>query len=79
LPGGAQNFVRGGRPPGPSPGYASGAVSQKNIGYLYVSRTLQALGIDPGENCIAHGIVMDKKLASDMVRKSKKRIQGKKA
>jgi hypothetical protein len=30
---------------------------KKNIGYLYVSRTLQALGIDPGENCIAHGIV----------------------
>jgi DNA polymerase III epsilon subunit-like protein len=51
------------------------AVTQKNIGYLYVSRTLQALGIDPGENCIAHGIVMDKKLASDMVRKSKKEFK----
>jgi hypothetical protein len=46
------------------------AVAQKNIGYLYVSRTLQALGIDP-----AHGIVMDKKLASDMVRKSKKEFK----
>ena len=40
-----------------------------------MSRTLQALGIDPGENCITHGIVMDKKLASDMVRNSKKEFK----
>jgi hypothetical protein len=79
LPGGAQNFVRGGKALATplQPWLRLWCSCTKNIGYLYVSRTLQALGIDPGENCIAHGIVMEEKLASDMIRKLKKRIQGK--
>ena len=51
------------------------AVAQKNIGYRYVLRTLQALCIDPGKNCIAQTKKLDEKVARDMVRKSTKNFK----
>ena len=38
------------------------AITPKNIGYSYINNTLQALGIDPGDNCFTHNNFMDKKL-----------------
>ena len=48
------------------------AVNQKNIGYSYISKTLESLGIDPGENCKRNNIIMDKKREKDKARKSTK-------
>jgi hypothetical protein len=47
-------------------------VAQKNIGYGYINRTLESLGIEPGDSCTAHNSKMDKKQQSDKKRKSTK-------
>jgi DNA polymerase III epsilon subunit-like protein len=47
------------------------AVAQTNIGYSYVCRTLEALGIDPGSNCTNYTCEMEKKKNNDVKRKNK--------
>ena len=51
------------------------AITQKNIGYSYINKTLQALDIDPGDNCFTHNNFMDKKLEKDKKRKSNKKFK----
>lgn len=48
------------------------AVAQKNIGFSYISNTLESLGIDPGATCVFHSSLMDKKQQNDKKRKSLK-------
>jgi predicted RNA binding protein with dsRBD fold (UPF0201 family) len=48
------------------------AVAQKNIGFSYVDKTLDSLGIDPGVTCSFHNSTMDKKQQCDKKRKSSK-------
>ena len=45
------------------------AVAQTNVGYGYVCRTLEALGIDPGLNCSKYSSEMDKKKENASKRK----------
>ena len=47
-------------------------VAQRNVGYSYVSRVLEALNIEPGYFCESNAAVMDKKLLNDRNRKSTK-------
>ena len=47
-------------------------VAQRNVGYSYVSRVLEALNIEPGYFCESNGDLMDKKLLNDRNRKSTK-------
>ena len=47
-------------------------VAQRNLGYGYVSRTLETLNIEPGYFCVSNGDLMDKKTGSDRNRKSSK-------
>ena len=47
-------------------------VAQRNVGYSYVSRVLEALNIEPGYFCESNAAVMDKKLLNDRNRKYKK-------
>ena len=47
-------------------------VAQRNVGYSYVSRVLEALNIEPGYFCESNGAEMDKKLLNDRNRKSTK-------
>ena len=50
------------------------AVAQKNIGFSYISNTLESLGIDPGATCVFHSSLMDKKQQNDK-RKSLKQYK----
>ena len=50
-------------------------VAQKNLGYNYVSRVLEALNIEPGHLCNSHGDAMDKKATKDRKRKSTKKFK----
>ena len=50
-------------------------VAQRNVGYSYVSRVLEALNIEPGYFCESNAAVMDKKLLNDRNRKSKKNFK----
>ena len=45
------------------------AVAQTNTGHGYVNRTLEALGIEPGRNCIKYNLEMDKRKNNDNQRK----------
>ena len=50
-------------------------VAQRNVGYSYVSRVLEALNIEPGYFCESNAAAMDKKLLNDRNRKSKKNFK----
>ena len=47
-------------------------IAQRNVGYNYVSRALEALNIEPGHFCESNGDLMDKKSLNDRNRKSAK-------
>ena len=46
------------------------SVSQVNLGYRYIPRTLGSLNIEPGFFCVDHNTKMDKKSSMDKQRKS---------
>lgn len=46
------------------------SVSQVNLGYRYIPRTLASLNIEPGFFCVDHNTKMDKKSSIDKQRKS---------
>ena len=45
-------------------------ISQVNLGYQYISRTLESLNIEPGIHCISHIERMDHKATHDILRKN---------
>ena len=47
-------------------------MAQRNVGYSYGSRVLEALNIEPGYFCKSNATVMDKKMFNDRNRKSTK-------
>ena len=48
---------------------ASG-ISQANLGYHYISQTLDSLNIKPGEHCLNYIDEMEHKATQDKLRKS---------
>lgn len=45
-------------------------IAQRNEGHQYVSKTLTELGIDPGEQCVEHHKMLDRKQEKDNNRKA---------
>lgn len=45
-------------------------ISQANLGYHYISQTLDSLNIEPGEHCLNHIDKMEHKATQDKLRKS---------
>ena len=50
-------------------------IAQVNIGYSYITETLERLNIEPGEYCTGYATMMDKKKTASKLRKEKKNVE----
>ena len=50
-------------------------IAQVNIGYSYITETLERLNIEPVEYCTSHATMMDKKKTTSKLRKEKKDVK----